>query len=187
MYFYAGGLRALDQQLDSTGGEGQPVARYMQSAQDVFLIQEGVELLALIAGKDLAFDSPRCRVAELPLQVGEAGLGSGNFQAAYLVEAADAVLGQRQELFDRVFGECCHGLGGVGLEDQSRGVGRGAPGHVQRSLVQDGDVVPAAGYQFICQVGADDPSSDDDYAWRRCHVFSPADSRVLALRFGGLV
>ena len=58
-----------------------------------------------------------------------------------------------------------HGPGRVGLEDQARGVGGGAAGQVQRPLLDDGDVVPAAADQFVGEVGADDAGADDDDAW----------------------
>ena len=106
----AGGFRALDEQLDCAGGVCQAVAGYVEATQDVFLVDERVELLAFLAGKDLAVDTPRGGIAELPLQVREAGLGGGNFQTAHLVEAADAVLAQGQELLNRVLGEGSHGL-----------------------------------------------------------------------------
>ncbi|MDQ0855767.1 hypothetical protein QFZ79_003878 [Arthrobacter sp. V4I6] len=104
------GFRALDQQLDGPGGTCQAVTGDVEPAQDVFLVQERVELLALSAGKDLAFDSPRGGVSELPLQIRQAGLGGGDFEATDLVEATDAVLGQGQELLNGVPGEGSHGL-----------------------------------------------------------------------------
>ncbi|MNI71349.1 hypothetical protein D3C73_1272170 [compost metagenome] len=82
----------------------------MEATQDVFLIDERVQLLAFLAGEDLAVDAPRLCVAELAFQVSQAGLGGGNFQAAHLVEAALAVLRKGQKLFHRVLGEECHGL-----------------------------------------------------------------------------
>jgi hypothetical protein len=103
-------LRTLDQQLDCAGSAGQAIAGDVEAAKDVFLVQERVELLALSAGKDLAFDSPRGGVSELPLQIRQAGLGGGDFEATDLVEATDAVLGQGQELLNGVLGEGSHSL-----------------------------------------------------------------------------
>ena len=153
----------------------------MEATEDVFLIDQRVELLAFLAGEDLAVDAPRLCVAELALQVRQAGLRGGHFQSAHLVEAALAILGEGQELFHRVLGEERHGLGGVGLEHQARCVGRGATGHIQGSLVQDGDVVPTAGDQFVGEVGANNPSSDDDNARRGCHGGSPAEVKGVSL------
>jgi hypothetical protein len=64
----------------------------VEAAKDVFLVKERVKLLALGAGEDLAVDTPCGGITELPLQVREAGLGGGNFKAADLIEAADAIL-----------------------------------------------------------------------------------------------
>ena len=57
---HAGCFGALDEQLDCAGGQGQAVGGYMEAAQDVFLVDQRVELLALFAGEDLAVDAPRC-------------------------------------------------------------------------------------------------------------------------------
>ena len=67
----ARGFRTLDQQLNGAGGVGQAVAGDMEPSQDVFLVQERVELHALCTRKDLAANSTRCGVSELPLQVRE--------------------------------------------------------------------------------------------------------------------
>jgi hypothetical protein len=166
----ARGFGALDQQLHGTSSACQAIAWHVEAAQDVFVIEERVELLALGGGEDPSFDSPGGCIAQLALEVGEPGFGGGDFQAAHLVEAADAVLCQGQQLFHGVLGERRHGLGRVGLEDQARSMGGGSAGHVQRPLVQDCDVVPSPGDQFVGQVRADDAGSDDDNSWRRCHV-----------------
>ena len=52
-------------------------------------------------------------------------------------------------------------------------VGGGAAGHVERTLLDDGDVSPAAGDQLVGEVGADDAGADDHDALGNAMVLEP--------------
>ena len=107
-----------------------------------------------------------------PDQLLEASGRRGNLQASDLVEATLAVFLQREQLLDRVPRELTHGLRNVGLEDEARRVRGRSAGHLQRPLVDDGDVFPTPCDQFIGNVGANDAGADDDNARRKIHRVS---------------
>jgi hypothetical protein len=85
-----------------------------------------------------------------------------HLDAAHLVEALFALVGERLERVHRVFGELGHQLRVVGLEDQARRVGGGAAGLEERPLVHHQDVLPAELRQVICGATAGDAGADDD-------------------------
>ncbi len=68
------------------------------------------------------------------------------------------------ELLDGVLGERRERLGRAGPEDEAGRVRGRAAGGGQRALFEDGDVVPAAGGQFVGERAADDAGADDDHA-----------------------
>ena len=122
----------------------------------------------------------------LALQLLEPRRGGGDLQPADLVEAARVRPTPRQELLDGVLGEQGHRLRRVGLEDQPRGVGGRAAGQVERTLLDDGDVGPAAGDELVGEVGADDAGADDDDAlgvW--CAADAMVTPRVWSVRVSG--
>ena len=106
----ARGFSALDQQLDCACCQGQAIGGDVEATKDVLFINEGIELLAFLAGEDLALDAPRSCVTQLALQVSQTGLSGGDLEATHLVEAALAIFSERKELLHGVFGKERHGL-----------------------------------------------------------------------------
>ena len=127
--------------------------------------EQRVQLHALGGVDQPGLDAPRRRVAELALQLLEPLLGCRDLEPADLVEAAEPVLLQGEQLLHGVLREQGHRLRRVGLEYQTRRVGGRAAGHVERTLLDDGDVGPAAGDEFVGEVGPDDAGADDHDAW----------------------
>ena len=139
------------------------------------LVDQRMQPNAFLGLEHGALDAPRGGPALPAMQFGEALRGRGNFQTADLVEAPLAVEIDAGELLDRVSGELRHRLRRVGLKDQTRCVRCRAPGQRQRALIQHGNPVPAAGGEFIGQVGAHDAGADDDYT-RSAHDLPLADA-----------
>ncbi len=143
-------------------GAGQTVVGGVEAAEDDRLVDEGPEFLAAGGAHDLAAYAPGGGVAGLAVQVGEALGGGRELQTADRVEAGHSVRLEGVELLHRVLGERREHPGGAGLEHQARRVRGGAARSGQGSLLEDGDVGPAAGGQLVGQGAADDAGADDD-------------------------
>ncbi|KAG7150842.1 hypothetical protein HYQ46_000191 [Verticillium longisporum] len=145
--------------MPSLGGQSQPVRGDVQAAEDDVLAQQRVQPAARLGADEARLDAPGRRVAVFPLQVLEPLRRLGHFEAADLVEAAD-----REQLLDGVAGKRGQRLGRIRLEHEARRVRCRASRHLQRALLDDGDVGPSARDQLVGNVGADDASANDDDA-----------------------
>ena len=155
------GLRASTQRHDGARRLGQAVGLDVEPAENALLVEEGVQLGALLGFDHPCVDAPRGRPPLPAMQLGQPLRGGRDLQTADLVEAPLPVDVEGLELLDRVARQRGHGLGRCGLEDEAGGVGRGSAGQRQRSLVDDGDVVPSSRSQFVGEIGADDAGTDD--------------------------
>lgn len=111
-----------DLRLDGEDGLGEAVGRHEEAAQDPVRVHQRVLLDAFVGGQEAGLDAPGGDPAVAAAQFGEALGGGGHFEAADLEEAGLAVDVEGAELLDGVAGQFRHGLGGVRLEDQARGV-----------------------------------------------------------------
>lgn len=178
---YAAGTGVPELRLDGEHRLGQAVGGDQQSAEDAVAVDERVQGRAFVRAHEPALDAPGSEPAVAAVQVGEAFGGGGEFESADREEAGLPVDVEGGELLDGVAGQFGHGLRGVRLEHEARGVGGGAAGDGERALVGHRDPGPAAQGQFVRQRRAHDARSDDDHA--RSRHLRPSDSKEVELQF----
>ena len=110
----------------------------------------------------MGLDAPATAVPSLSFQVGEPLRRPGHLEAAHGLGARNAVEFQPRPQVDGVASKARHRLGGVDLEDEARGVGRGAAGLEERALIDDDDVPPPKLCQVVCDAATGDPRANDD-------------------------
>ncbi len=166
-----------DLRLHGEDGLGEAVGGHQEAAEDPVAVDQRMRFDALVRRQQARLDAPGGDPAVAAVEFGEALRGGGHFEAADLEEAGLAVDVERAELLDGVAGQFRHGLGGVGLEDQARGVGRGAPGGGQWALVDHGHFGPASRGELVGECRAHDSRSDDDHSGSR-HRRTSASNRA---------
>ena len=122
------------------------------------------EVPRLGGAENVGLDAPATAVPSLSFQIGEPLRRPGHLQAAHGLGARNAVEFQPRPQVDGVASEARHRLGGVDLEDEARGVGRGAAGLEERALVDDDDVPPPKLCQVVCDAATGDPRANDDHS-----------------------
>lgn len=104
------------------------------------------------------------------LQLLQSSWCCSHLQPAYRVETALAiVVFQRVQFFHRILRQPAHRFGPGGLENETRSMRCRASRHMQRTLLDDRNVVASTGNQFISEVGADNAGSDNDDTLREGH------------------
>lgn len=111
-----------DLRLDGEHRLGEAVGGDEEAAEDPVGVQQRVLLDALLGAQQPGLDAPGGDPAVAAVEFGEALGGGGHLESADLKEAGLAVDVEGAELLDGVAGQLRHGLGGVRLEDQARGV-----------------------------------------------------------------
>jgi hypothetical protein len=150
-------------------GIGQTVGRDVIRADDPGSVDVRPQLCRLVGIDDSTGESPRLREVVAAMDLRQSLGGERQFEAADRVETPSSVELERCRFLDRIRGESLHRLRGIRLEDDPRGVTRGAAGLEQATLFDDGHIPPAPQSQLIGQRAADDACSDDRDAWSPAH------------------
>ncbi len=170
-----------DLRLDGEDRLREAVRGHEEAGEDLVRVDERVPLDALLGAQQPGFDAPGGEPAVAPLQFRDALRAGRHLQAADLEEAGLTVHVERAELLDGVTGHLRHGLGGVGLEDQARGVRRRSPGGGQWALVDHGHFGPASRGDLIGERCSHDARSDDDHPGSRHRRTSDVESDPVAV------
>ncbi len=170
-----------DLRLDGEDGLGEAVGGDEEAAEDLVAVDQRMLLDALVGGQQARLDAPGGDPAVAAVEFGEALGGGRHFEAADLQEAGLAVDVEGAELLDGVAGQLGHGLGGVRLEDQARGVRGGSPGGREGALVDHGHFGPAACGDLVREGRSHDARSDDDHSGSRHRSTSELETGPVAV------
>ena len=137
------------------------IRRDVDRSQDALRHQR--EKVARLGGaQNVRLDAPATAVPSLSFKVGEPLGRPGHLQAAHGLGARNAVELQPRPQVDGVASKARHRLRGVDLENEARGVRRGASGLEERALIDDDYVPPPELCQVVCHAATGDPRANDD-------------------------